>query len=89
MKTFSLVLDEIIDPLTSHGFWHIYFLNGHGANIRPLKSLIKKYTEIWLRIQSWWEFESVNQLRRELYAGWEGMRETPSEAGITRAFFEP
>ncbi|MBM09088.1 MAG: creatininase [Magnetovibrio sp.] len=86
-KTFLMVMEEIIDSLVCHGFRHFYFLNGHGANILPVKKLIEKYAEIYIRIKSWWEFEAVNQLRCELYAGWEGMHATPSEVAITRALF--
>ena len=86
-KTFTMVLGEIIDSLALHGFRHFYFLNGHGANIGPVRNLMEKYAEICLRIKSWWDFEPVNALRRDFYDIWEGMHATPSEVAITRAFF--
>ena len=86
-RTFSKVLDEIIDSLACHGFHQFYFLNGHGANIAPLAVLIKKYPELFMRMKNWWDFRSVNALRRDLYDAWEGMHATPSEVAITRAFF--
>ena len=80
----SLVM-EIITSLTHHGFNKIYFLNGHGANLEPLRQAAAAFPEINIRIKSWWDFDSVNLLRQNNYGDWEGMHATPSEIAITQA----
>ena len=91
--TISLSLDlykeicsEIFSSLTRHGFGHIYVLNGHGANLEPLRELAKEFTNVSIRIKSWWEFLAVNKLRNNFYSDWEGMDATPSEISITQAY---
>jgi creatinine amidohydrolase len=82
---FEALVTEILDGIVSHGFTHIYFLNGHGANLAPLKRVAVKYKSVGIRIKSWWDFETVNALRDEYYGDWEGMHATPSEVAITQA----
>ncbi len=82
---FSSLLSEIIEGLLSHGFRHIYFLNGHGANLEPLGKVQSNFKHANIRISSWWDFEQVNKLRQQYYADWEGMHATPSEIAITQA----
>lgn len=80
---FEKLLIEIIKGLASQGFKHFYFLNGHGANLAPLKRVsVRLDTNI--RIRSWWNFEAVNTLRDQYYGDWEGMHATPSEVAITQ-----
>lgn len=86
--TFKALTREIIEGLASQGFKHFFFLNGHGANLEPLKQLAEELVPVRplnFRIRSWWDFEPVNVLRREYYADWEGMHATPSEIAITQA----
>ena len=82
---FEALVTEILDGIISHGFTHIYFLNGHGANLAPHKRVAVKYQTVGIRIKSWWDFEAVNDLRDEYYGDWEGMHATPSEVAITQA----
>ena len=82
---FEAMIAEIITGLISHGFEFTYFLNGHGANIAPLKRVVAKFAGAHFRIQNWWDYEEVNQLRQEYYDEWEGMHATPSEVSITQA----
>jgi len=84
-STFELLVSEIVEGLLSHGFDTIYFLNGHGANLAPLKRVAKKYGSEKVHIKSWWDFERVNDLRSKYYGDWEGMHATPSEIAITQA----
>lgn len=87
-ETFKTLAREIIEGFVSQGFKHFFFLNGHGANLEPLKQLAEEFAPVKtvaLRIRSWWDFEPVNVLRREYYADWEGMHATPSEIAITQA----
>jgi len=80
---FRALAGEVATALAAHGFRHLYFLNGHGANLAPLKQIVVSGAEI--RIRSWWDFEPVNVIRRDLYGDWEGMHATPSEIAITQA----
>lgn len=75
---------EIFRSLERHGFRHLYVLNGHGANLKPLAEAagLLQYAEV--RIKSWWEFEPVNLLRKQFYGDWEGIHATPSEIAITQ-----
>ena len=87
---FEKLVTEILGGLASHGFDRFYFLNGHGANLAPLARVSAEFreergTRIRIRIRSWWDFETVNALRREYYGEWEGMHATPSEVAITQA----
>lgn len=80
---FRALARDVATALAAHGFRHLYFLNGHGANLAPLKQIVVPGAEI--RIRSWWDFEPVNVIRRDLYGDWEGMHATPSEIAITQA----
>ena len=85
---FEKLVTEILGGLASHGFDRFYFLNGHGANLAPLARVSAEFREergTRIRIRSWWDFETVNALRREYYGEWEGMHATPSEVAITQA----
>ena len=82
---FAQLCSEVITSLHSHGFKLIYVLNGHGANLKPLQDVVAWHDDITLQIRSWWDFDSVNALRREYYGDWEGMHATPSEISITQA----
>lgn len=75
---------EIFTSFVRHGFRHIYVLNGHGANLEPLKNAASSLDNVQIRIKSWWDFDSVNELRSEYYGNWEGMHATPSEISITQ-----
>jgi creatinine amidohydrolase len=82
---FEATVTEILDGLGSQGFEHFYFLNGHGANLEPLRNVAAARERFRVRIRSWWDFEPVNALRKAYYADWEGMHATPSEVAITQA----
>lgn len=82
---FEAMAFEIVAGLRSQGFDYIYFVNGHGANIAPLKRVAAACRDATVRVRSWWDFESVNALRRDYYGDWEGMHATPSEVAITQA----
>lgn len=83
-RSFELLVSEIIEALLSQSFEFIYFLNGHGANLKPLGQLANKFGTTSIHIRSWWDFDSVNALREEYYADWEGMHATPSEISLTQ-----
>lgn len=82
--TFSALVSEIIAALAVHGFRRVYVLNGHGANLAPLKSLAAE-APLAMRLRSWWDYPKTNDLRLSLYGEWEGMHATPSEVAMTQA----
>lgn len=82
--TFGRLAGEVMASLAHHGFRNIYVLNGHGANLAPLRAVADGIAAE-VRIRSWWDFDAVNALRAELYGDWEGMHATPSEIAITQA----
>ena len=43
-STLLQVVRDVVESLASHGFDHIYFLNGHGGNIATLQAA---FSEIW------------------------------------------
>lgn len=82
---FEALAGEILDGLSKQGFRHIYVLNGHGANLDPLRRTTEETGDCQILIRSWWDFDTVNRLRKDLYGDWEGMHATPSEVAITQA----
>jgi len=85
VELFEGLVDEIIQQLLNQGFEALYFLNGHGANLEPLKRCIARYPAAKISLKSWWDFDEVNALRQQYYGQWEGMHATPSEIAITQA----
>ena len=75
---------EVFHSLERQGFGHIYVLNGHGANLDPLRDAVNTLKNASVRIKSWWDFSPVAKLRDQLYGSWEGMHATPSEVAITQ-----
>lgn len=84
--TFSALMSDIIASLAEHGFRRLYVINGHGANLAPLKALVPK-APMEIRIRSWWDHPKTNALRMSLYGEWEGMHATPSEIAMTQALY--
>ncbi len=84
-QVFEMMVAEIVAGLTSHGFEHIYFLNGHGANIAPIERAVAKFRNTNFKIQNWWSYAEVDNMRKKYYGDWEGMHATPSEISITQA----
>lgn len=94
--TFARVIEDVVDSLAAGGFAAFYFLNGHGANIAPVRCACHDLHQrrvlanpampaLRFRLRSWWEFPETDALRRSLYGAGEGMHATPSEISITRA----
>ena len=80
---FEGLFREVAASLIGQGFRHLYVVNGHGANLAPLRRVADDNPE--LRVRSWWDFPEVNAIRNREFGDWEGMHATPSEVAITQA----
>lgn len=81
---FTALADEVIRALLAQGFSGVFVINGHGANLDPLRELAAALPDGAIDIRSWWDPPEVSALRRDLYGDWEGMHATPSEIAITQ-----
>jgi creatinine amidohydrolase len=85
VETYSALLTDVITSLARHGLSQIYFLNGHGANLAPLREVMCASKGLIWKTVSWWDYLGVNKLRQSWYGVWEGIHATPSEVAITRS----
>ena len=81
-QTFKSLLREVTSSLLKHGFKYVLIVNGHGANIDPIKEVMIDFKNK-LFFKSWWDFPKVNDIRNKEFGDWEGMHATPSEISIT------
>jgi len=98
-STLAAMTQDIVASFAVTGFTRIYFLNGHGGNLAPLRCGIHEFyaarsmaggTEpapVHCRVRSWWELSAADKLRRELYGSSEGSHATPSEVAVTMAAY--
>ena len=98
-STVAAMTHDIIASLAATGFTRIYFLNGHGGNLAPLRAGIQEFyaarslagvrdsTSVHCRARSWWEFPEADKLRKSLYGEREGYHATPSEIAVTMAAY--
>ncbi|MEM6762140.1 MAG: creatininase family protein [Pseudomonadota bacterium] len=88
-QTFAALVREVVQSLAVHGVSGVYVVNGHGANLAPLKTLSETMSSPKLKVRSWWDFKPVNAIRQERFGVHEGMHATPSEVAITMAVVGP
>jgi creatinine amidohydrolase len=95
-STLMAVVNDCLDSLAAQGFETVYFLNGHGGNIAPVRASIQDFYFGWssgrrsgrpprCRLRSWWEYSEVDRLRRAWWGEAEGLHATPSELSIVLA----
>ncbi len=85
--TFSALFAEVLAGLQAQGFTRVFVLNAHGANLAPMRAVVDAGPPGQVCIKSWWDYPTVNELRRDYYGDWEGMHATPSEVAITQALY--
>ena len=61
-QTFKSLLREVTSSLLKHGFKYVLIVNGHGANIGPIKEVMIDFNNK-LFFKSWWDFPKVNAIR--------------------------
>lgn len=98
-STLILVIRDMIQSLTRHGFEKFYFINGHGGNIATVTAAFSEiYAEqslgeqsnrgpVRCRLRNWWAGAGIQRLSRELYGDSEGSHATPSEVSVTQYAF--
>ncbi|HRJ68039.1 MAG TPA: creatininase family protein [Beijerinckiaceae bacterium] len=96
-STLAAMVHDIVASLAATGFRRLYFLNGHGGNLAPLRCGIQEYhaarslaggeglASVQCRLKSWWEMPAADALRKSLYGAQEGFHVTPSEVALTMA----
>lgn len=93
-QTFAAVVYDVLVSLARQGFTRLYIVNGHGANLAPIRTALHDALQdalpdggegFQVRLRSWWDYPEADALRKELYGDWEGMHATPSEVAITQA----
>jgi creatinine amidohydrolase len=96
-STLAAMAHDVVASLAATGFTRIYFLNGHGGNLAPLRCGVQEFHaarsiggvgepgSVHCRIRSWWEMPQADSLRRSLYGDQEGYHATPSEVAVTMA----
>ncbi len=82
---FALYAQEVIDGLLAQGFTGVFVVNGHGANLEPLDKIRAGHPAGMIEIQSWWQPQAVDAMRKSMFGDWEGMHATPSEIAITQS----
>ncbi|WMS44696.1 creatininase family protein [Acuticoccus sp. MNP-M23] len=83
---FGALVGEVVGSLAAHGVRAVLAINGHGANLEPVRTVAAN-TPIPLGISSWWDGPAVNAIRTRHFGAWEGMHATPSEIALTMAMF--
>lgn len=88
-ETLTDMVKQICKGLLDQGFIGVFILNGHGANLDPIRTAMNTLPEDCIKLRSWWDAPKVNSLRATLYGDWEGMHATPSEVAITQSLHGP
>lgn len=91
--TMIAALNDWIDSLHRHGFKRILFFNGHGGNITTLDAAFVESYAAWsldgeacpykLKQTSWWMFQEVADVCKELFPEGDGSHATASEVAVT------
>ncbi len=68
--TLGALLEDYISSLVRHGFTNLYFINGHGGNVRTLSAVLKAknndMTATTCKFLKWWMGRRAKAIREEL-----------------------
>jgi len=92
-STLMAVIKDVVYSLNCHGFTHMFFLNGHGGNVAPVKnafseiyaeySLASKKAPMILQICNWYEGKRIAAISEKYFKDAEGSHATPSEVSLS------
>jgi creatinine amidohydrolase len=91
--TMIALIKDVILSLTSHGFTHLFFLNGHGGNIDSIKTAFSEiYAEhsfsgkpsfAHFHLWNWYDGDRVKALTKKHFKDADGSHATPSELSLS------
>ena len=88
-STLLRVTHDVLASLARHGFHHVFLLNGHGGNTPAVTAGVAEvsdvYTDLRVKVRSWWELDGVRAILDEAFGDDEGWHATPGETSIVKA----
>ncbi|THB76771.1 MAG: creatininase family protein [Desulfobulbaceae bacterium] len=91
--TLIAVVQDVVRSLITHGFTHLFFLNGHGGNVAPVTtafseiytdhSLAQDQASVHLHLWSWFSGTRVRNLSDLSFGEANGSHATPSELSLS------
>jgi len=88
-STHLLLLYDVLASLARHGLNRVLLLNGHGGNLPSLGAAVAEvndvYTDLRIRICSWWELAGIQAIVQEAFGDKEGGHGTPGETSLVMA----
>jgi len=91
--TIIALIKDVSLSLMSHGFTHLFFLNGHGGNIASINaafseiyaehSFSKKASPLHFHLCNWYDGNRVKALSSKYFKDKEGSHATPSELSLS------
>lgn len=89
--TYILVLKELLQSLSRHGFRKIYLINGHGGNIAPITTAFSEVLltcpELSLKLYNWWHLSEVTDYEKIHFGEKNGFHATCGELSVTMHLF--
>lgn len=91
--TMIALIKDVILSLTSHGFTHLFFLNGHGGNVASVTtafseiyaehSLNQEPSSAHFHLMNWYDGDRVKALSETSFKEAEGSHASPSELSLS------
>lgn len=94
-STMIAVISDWILSLAAHGFNRIYFLNGHGGNVAPVRAAFADIyarraldgdeADFVMKLGNWYDLPGIPELSKKLYPTGDGSHATAAEISVTFA----
>lgn len=91
-STLIAVINDLVRSLTTQGFRHIYFLNGHGGNVAIIQTAFQEFRAgsslqggtdgVLLRTDNWYSGRRSRELAQQLFGAGDGSHAKPSEISV-------